>query len=108
MKITSFLAKLGIILISRAVSSVVSYNANSMKHLHILVLSEDQMLLDLISKDVKLYLLELLLELLLLQTQNFKVLLHKLLTLLILLLLLKVYQHSSHQVLKLTFQFILL
>ena len=87
MKIISFLAKLGIILISRVVSSVVSYNANSMKHLHILVLSEDQMLLDLINKDVKLYLLELLLELLLLQTQNFKVSLLKSSILQILLLL---------------------
>lgn len=87
MKIVSFLAKLGIILISRVVSLAVSYNANSMKHLHILVLLEDQMQVDLINKDVRLYLQELLLELLLFQTQNFKVSLNKPLILMILLLL---------------------
>jgi len=86
-KIISFLAKLGIILISLVVSLAVSYNANSMKHLHILVLLEDQMQVDLINKDVRLYLQELLLELLLHQTQNFKVSLLKASILQILLLL---------------------
>lgn len=79
-----------------------------MKHLLILGLLVDQMQEDLINKDDRLYLLERLSELLLLQMQNFKGLLLKLSTLLILLLLLKMYQLFSHQVLKLTSQFILL
>lgn len=72
MKTISFLAKLGTILISLVVSSVVLSNASSTKHLLILVLLVDQMQEDLINKDVRLYLLELLSELLLLQMQNFK------------------------------------
>jgi hypothetical protein len=86
-KTISFLDKLGIILISQEEFSVALYNANLMKHLHILVRLEDQMQLDLINEDVRLYLQELLLELLLHQIQNFKVSLHKLLTIQILLLL---------------------
>lgn len=107
-KITSSLAKLGIILISQGGSLVVLYNVSLMKHLLILGLLVDQMQEDLINKDDRLYLLERLSELLLLQMQNFKGLLLKLSTLLILLLLLKMYQLFSHQVLKLTSQFILL
>lgn len=72
MKTISFLAKLGTISIFQVVSSVVSSNASSTKHLLILVLLVGQTQEDLINKDVRLYLLELLTELLLLQTQNFK------------------------------------
>lgn len=104
-KITFFLVKLGIILIFQEVSSAVSSNANSTKHLHILVLLVDQMQEDLINKGVKLYLQELPTELLLLQTQNFKASQHKLSIHLILLLLLEMYQHSSHQAPKLISQF---
>ena len=108
MKTTSFLARPGTILIFLGVSSVVLSNASSMKHLLILVLLVDQTQEDLINKDVRLYLLELLSELLLLQMQNFKASLLKLSTLQTLLLLSKMYQLSSPQVLKLTSQFILL
>ena len=108
MKTTSFLARLGTILISLGVSSVVLSNASSTKHLLILVLLVDQMQEDLINKDVRLYLLELLSELLLPQTQNFKASLPKLLTLQTPLLLSKMYQLSFPQVQKLTSQFILL
>lgn len=107
-KTTSFLVKLGTILIFQVVSSVVSYNASSMKHLHIWELLVDRTLQDLINKDVRLYHLELLIELLLLQTQNSKESHHKLLIPQILLLLLEMYQLSSHQALKLISQFITL
>lgn len=108
MKTTFFLVKLGTILIFQEVSSAVSSNANSTKHLHILVLLVDQMQEDLINKGVKLYLQELLTGLLLLQTQNFKASHHKLSIHLILLLLLEMYQLSSHQALKLISQFTML
>ncbi len=72
-----------------------------MKHLLILELLADPMPEDLINKDGRLNLQELLIEELLLQMQNFKELQHKLLTLQTLLLLLKMYLLSSPQVLKL-------
>ena len=106
-RITSFLDKLGTKLIIPERCSVALYSANLMKNLLIFELLTDPMPEDLINKDGRLYLLELLIDLLLLQLQNFKELQHKLLTLQALLLLLKMYLFSSPQVLKL-FQIYLL
>ena len=100
-RITSFLDKLGTKLIFPEGCSVALYSANLMKNLLILELLADPMPKDLINKDGRLNLQELLIEELLLQMQNFKELQHKLLTLQTLRLLLKMYLLSSPQVLKL-------
>jgi hypothetical protein len=80
---------------------VALYSANLIKHLLILELLADLMTEDLINKDGIVNLKELLIEVLLLQMQDFKELINKLLTLQTLLLLLKMYHFSSPQVLKL-------
>ena len=100
-RITSFLDKLGTKLIFPEGCSVALYSANLMKHLLILELLADPMPEDLINKDGIVNLKELLIEVLLLQMQDFKELINKLLTMQTLLLLLKMYLFSSPQVLKL-------